>query len=66
MLFTVDPLEFHACKCGPAKATGIEFEYRQNLNFLPKWERGSNVFANSPFYPQPTAGRHTCRRAAEQ
>jgi hypothetical protein len=23
-----------------AKVSGHEFEYRQNLNFLPKWDRG--------------------------
>ncbi len=31
---------------GTATITGTEFEYRQNLNFLPGWARGLNVFAN--------------------
>jgi TonB-dependent receptor len=32
---------------GKASITGTEFEYRQNLNFLPPWARGFNVFANA-------------------
>lgn len=31
---------------GKASITGTEFEYRQNLNFLPPWARGFNFFAN--------------------
>lgn len=32
---------------GKASITGTEFEYRQNLNFLPNWARGFNIFANT-------------------
>ncbi|MES2692558.1 MAG: TonB-dependent receptor [Verrucomicrobiota bacterium] len=31
---------------GAARIMGTEFEYRQNLNFLPAWARGFNIFAN--------------------
>jgi len=31
---------------GKASITGTEFEYRQNLNFLPPRARGFNIFAN--------------------
>ena len=31
---------------GDAKVSGAEFDYRQNLTFLPKWARGFTVFGN--------------------
>lgn len=31
---------------GDAKVSGAEFDYRQNLSFLPPWARGFTVFAN--------------------
>ena len=31
---------------GDARVTGTEFDYRQNLNFLPRWARGFTVFGN--------------------
>ncbi|HRE82616.1 MAG TPA: TonB-dependent receptor [Opitutaceae bacterium] len=32
---------------GDARVSGMEFEYRQNLGFLPHWARGLTVFANT-------------------
>lgn len=31
---------------GEARVTGAEFDYRQNLTFLPHWARGLTVFGN--------------------
>lgn len=31
---------------GDAKISGAEFDYRQNLTFLPRWARGFTVFGN--------------------
>jgi TonB-dependent receptor len=31
---------------GSARVTGAEFDYRQNLTFLPHWARGLTVFGN--------------------
>ena len=31
---------------GDARVTGTEFDYRQNLVFLPRWARGFTVFGN--------------------
>jgi TonB-dependent receptor len=31
---------------GRARVSGTEFDYRQNLTFLPQWARGFTVFAN--------------------
>lgn len=31
---------------GSARVSGAEFDYRQNLTFLPAWARGFTVFAN--------------------
>jgi iron complex outermembrane recepter protein len=31
---------------GDARVTGAEFDYRQNLVFLPRWARGLTVFGN--------------------
>ena len=31
---------------GDARVSGAEFDYRQNLTFLPSWARGFTVFAN--------------------
>ncbi|MES2692556.1 MAG: TonB-dependent receptor, partial [Verrucomicrobiota bacterium] len=31
---------------GDARVSGAEFEYRQNLTFLPRWASGFGVFAN--------------------
>ncbi len=31
---------------GDARVTGTEFDYRQNLTFLPQWARGFTVFGN--------------------
>jgi len=31
---------------GAARVSGTEFDYRQNLNFLPPWARGLTVFGN--------------------
>jgi hypothetical protein len=31
---------------GDARVTGTEFDYRQNLTFLPHWARGLTVFGN--------------------
>jgi TonB-dependent receptor len=31
----------------PVRATGISFNYKQALNFLPHWARGVRVFANA-------------------
>jgi len=31
---------------GDARVSGMEFDYRQNLAFLPSWARGFTVFAN--------------------
>ncbi len=31
---------------GSARVTGAEFDYRQNLVFLPRWARGLTVFGN--------------------
>jgi iron complex outermembrane receptor protein len=31
---------------GDARVTGTEFDYRQNLTFLPRWARGFTVFGN--------------------
>jgi iron complex outermembrane recepter protein len=31
---------------GDAKISGIEFDYRQSLTFLPKWASGVSIFAN--------------------
>ena len=31
---------------GDARVSGVEFEYRQTLTFLPAWARGVSVFAN--------------------
>lgn len=31
---------------GDAKVTGVELDYRQNLDFLPRWARGFTVFGN--------------------
>lgn len=31
---------------GEARVSGAEFDYRQNLTFLPRWARGFTVFAN--------------------
>ncbi len=31
---------------GSARVSGAEFDYRQNLSFLPGWARGFTVFAN--------------------
>lgn len=31
---------------GDARVSGAEFDYRQNLGFLPSWARGLTVFAN--------------------
>lgn len=31
---------------GDARVSGMEFDYRQNLTFLPRWARGLTVFAN--------------------
>jgi iron complex outermembrane recepter protein len=31
---------------GKARVTGAEFDYRQNLTFLPDWARGVTVFGN--------------------
>lgn len=31
---------------GSARVSGAEFDYRQNLTFLPKWAQGLTVFAN--------------------
>ncbi|MBL9200568.1 MAG: TonB-dependent receptor [Opitutaceae bacterium] len=31
---------------GDARVTGAEFDYRQNLTFLPRWAEGLAVFAN--------------------
>jgi TonB-dependent receptor len=31
---------------GDARVSGAEFDYRQNLTFLPAWARGFTVFAN--------------------
>ena len=32
---------------GDARVTGTEFDYRQNLTFLPHWARGFTVFGNA-------------------
>ncbi|MBL9199054.1 MAG: TonB-dependent receptor [Opitutaceae bacterium] len=32
---------------GDARVTGTEFDYRQNLTFLPRWARGFTVFGNA-------------------
>ncbi|MBL9200495.1 MAG: TonB-dependent receptor, partial [Opitutaceae bacterium] len=32
---------------GDARVTGTEFDYRQNLTFLPPWARGFTVFGNA-------------------
>jgi TonB-dependent receptor len=31
---------------GSARVSGLEFDYRQNLGFLPRWARGLTVFGN--------------------
>lgn len=31
---------------GDAQVTGLELDYRQNLDFLPRWARGITVFGN--------------------
>ena len=31
---------------GDARVSGAEFDYRQNLTFLPRWAAGLGVFAN--------------------
>lgn len=32
---------------GDARVTGTEFDFRQNLTFLPRWARGFTVFGNA-------------------
>jgi outer membrane receptor protein involved in Fe transport len=32
---------------GAAKITGVEFNYRQSLTFLPAWAQGLQIFANA-------------------
>ncbi len=34
---------------GNARLTGVEFNYKQNLTFLPQWASGLQVFANGTF-----------------
>jgi TonB-dependent receptor len=36
-----------ATNAGDAKITGVEFNYRQSLKFLPAWARGFQVFFNA-------------------
>jgi TonB-dependent receptor len=32
---------------GDAKVSGMEFDYRQNLTFLPRWAQGFTIFGNA-------------------
>jgi TonB-dependent receptor len=53
--YGVDPLQYGEAlgymvstdrNVGDARVSGAEFDYRQNLTFLPRWARGFTVFAN--------------------
>lgn len=50
--FGLDPEEFAgytlktSANVGDAKVTGVEFNYSQQLTFLPEWAKGVSVFAN--------------------
>jgi len=53
-LYDLDPAQYGAFDVstqyninGVVKTTGLEFDYKQALTFLPRWARGVQVFANA-------------------
>jgi iron complex outermembrane recepter protein len=53
--YGIDPLQYGEAlgyivstdeNVGDARVSAMEFDYRQNLTFLPRWARGFTVFAN--------------------